>query len=552
MPDEETGAGTVADVLARLDQPERGLTFSGDGRPVRLSFARLREITGDAAARWAGLGVHRGDRVVLAVPGEHEFAVAFLSALRAGVVAVPVFPPLRLGHPDAYRRHLADVARLTGAVCCVVNEPVRRILGASVVAGAAVHDFADLLAAPAATYRPPEPGDLAFLQFSSGSTDAPKAVAVGHRALLATLRATHEGLRIDGARDRAVSWLPLHHDMGLVGFLLTPLIGQLPTWYLPPLRFARDPLSWLRLISRTRATLAFAPNFAYGLLTRRARESDIAGLDLSSWRVAGCGAEPVRPGTVRAFAGRFAPAGLRPSAFLASYGLAEATLPVTLTPCDEGLVTFSADSAVLRARGAAVPPSTPDSPVTELVSCGVPVAGTTVRIMTEDGRECAEGTEGEIVVRGPGLADGYFADPAATARAFRGGWLHTGDLGLSHGGRLYVTGRLKDLIVINGVNYHPQDIELAASEVPGVRAGNVAALAASGEHTEGVRLAIGASRAVDRNRLAEQVRRAVRQQLGLAVGDVVVVGGDLPKTSSGKIRRAHTAELLDSGELVAR
>ncbi|SFK17096.1 fatty-acyl-CoA synthase [Amycolatopsis sacchari] len=525
VPDE---VRTVADVLARLDRPERGLTFPG-GRAV--PFTRLRELTADAAARWPGLGARRGDRVVLVVADEYEFAVAFLSALRAGVVAVPVFPPFRAGQRESYRAHLHDVVARTGAVCCVVGEPIRRVLGDGPLAGRPVHGFAGLLAAPPGPVQPPEPEDLAVLQFSSGSTGTPKAVAVSHRALLATLLAIQAGLRIDGSRDRAVSWLPLYHDMGLVGFLLTPLIDQLPTWYLPPLRFARDPVSWLRLITEVRGTLAFAPNFAYGLLTRRAKDADIAALDLSSWRVAGCGAEPVRAATLRAFADRFAPAGLRRNAFLASYGLAEATLAVTLTPCDEGLTTF------------------PDG---ELVSCGVPVEGATVRVVGPDGQDLPDGTEGEIVVSGPGLADGYFGDPAATARAFRDGRLHTGDLGLLRENRLYVTGRIKDVIVINGVNYHPQDIELAASEVPGVRPGNVAALAVRDEHTEGVRLAVAASRAVDRDRLAEQVRRAVRSRLGLTVGEVVVVGGDLPKTSSGKLRRAHTAELLANGGLVAR
>ena len=396
-----------------------------------------------------------------------------------------------------------------------------------------VRGLADLRAAAAGPVRAPEPRDTAFLQFSSGTTAAPKAVVVSHGALWANAEAIRAGLRA-GRDDRAVSWLPLYHDMGLVGFLVVPVINEIATWYQSPMRFARAPVAWLRLISEVRATIAYAPNFAYGLLAARATDADVAALDLSAWRVAGCGAEPVHATTLRAFAERWCPAGFDERAFLPSYGLAESTLAVTLTPYGSGLRTLRLDDD------------------REVVSCGVPVAGTEVRILGPDAAWSGPGVEGEICVRGASLADGYHARPDETARAWAGGWLRTGDCGLVRDGHLYVTGRLKDLILVNGINHHPHDIERVAGTVAGIRPGNVAALPVRDGHTEGVRLVFSLARNADRDRVVDEVRRVVRRHLGLSLHDVRVVRGDLPKTSSGKLRRARTAELLRNGELVVR
>ncbi|MFT7836999.1 fatty acyl-AMP ligase [Saccharothrix sp. BKS2] len=541
---------TFADVLAGLDQDGRGLSFTGGDREHRIDFAELGALTCDLAARWAGLGVRRGDRVVLVVADEREFALLFLSALRAGVVAVPVYPPYRIGQLESYPADLRRSRAAVAAVCCVVGAALREFVEGA-LGGVPVHTPQDLAGAPPGPVHAPRPEDAAFLQFSSGSTGTPKAVTISHRALLANARAIRGVLATDGDHDRAVSWLPMYHDMGLVGFLLVPLLDQVPTWYLPPLRFARDPLSWPRLMSEVGASIAFAPNFAYGLVARRAANADLGALDLSRWRVAGCGAEPVHADTLAAFADRFAGAGFRRTAFMPSYGLAESTLAVALTPRDSGVTTLTADAGVLARRGRAAPPTSAGSRVVDLVSCGPPVEGAEVRVVGPAGEPRPDGEEGEIVVRGPSLADGYHGDPEGTARAWRDGWLHTGDHGLLHEGLLYVTGRVKDLIVVNGVNYHPHDIERAASEVPGVRLGNVAALAVRDGDTEGVRLAVATSREVDRDTLATEVRNAVSRRIGLPLRDVVVVRGDLPKTSSGKLRRSRTADLLDEGGLVS-
>ncbi len=550
MPDDLSAARTFADVLDALDVDSRGLTFDADTQPKHLSFAELGTRTAELAARWFGLGVRHGDRVVLVVADEYEFIPLFLSALRAGIVAVPIYPPYRVGQLESYQGNLRRVCAASGAKCCVVSGPLRDLVTRAGL-DLAVHAYGDLVAASPRPARRPDPDDLAFLQFSSGSTGPPRAAAISHRALLANVWAIRERLQTDGEADRAVSWLPLYHDMGLVGFLLVPMVDQVPTWYLPPLRFGRDPMSWLRLMSDVGGSIAFAPNFAYGLLTRRATDADIAGLNLSRWRVAGCGAEPVHADTLTAFTARFAAAGFRGAAFMPSYGLAESTLAVALSPRGTGLATLRVDADVLATHGRTQAPGPDSRRVTDLVSCGPPVAGTEVRVVDLEGRDCAEGMEGELVVRGSSLANGYYADPGTTAQTWQDGWLRTGDYGLLHSGQVYVTGRIKDLIVINGIKYHPQDIERVATEVAGVRLGNVAALAVQDGDTEAVRLAVAVRDGVDPQMLAEQVRRLVSRRLGLVLRDVIVVDGELPKTSSGKLRRSHTTELLETGELVA-
>ncbi|WP_433688061.1 fatty acyl-AMP ligase [Micromonospora carbonacea] len=521
----------MAAALDRLSERSRGLTFSADTTAAYVSFAELGELTADLAARWAGLGVRPGDRVVLVADDEYEFALLFLAALRAGVVAVPVHPPYRMGQAEHYGTILRRVVSDSTATCCIVGGPLREAVTGARLA-LPVHEPADLRAAAPGAIRAPQPQDTAFLQFSSGTTADPKAVIVSHRALLANAEAIRAGLRA-GPEDKAVSWLPLYHDMGLVGFLVVPVINQIATWYQSPLRFARSPIGWLRLISEVGATIAFAPNFAYGLLATRATDADVATLDLSAWRIAGCGAEPVHAHTLRAFAERFAPAGFDEHAILPSYGLAESTLAVTLSPAGRGLRTTRHDDR-------------------EIVSCGVPVAGTEVRILGPDGDWCDPGVEGEICVRGASLADGYHGKPEETARTWADGWLRTGDQGFLLHGHLYVTGRIKDLILANGTNHHPHDIERVAGTVAGIRPGNIAALPVRNRHSEGVRLVFSLARGADRDRVIEQVRRIVRRELGLSVHDVLIVQGDLPKTSSGKLRRALTAELLRTGELVVR
>lgn len=535
---------SVSLLLASMSSDDRGLNFLGPASRTSLSFRKLAELTGDIAARWNGLGHRLGDRVVIVAIDEQEFVKAFLSAIRAGVVPVPVFPPFAFGQLDAYQQGLRRICQISGAGRCLVSKPLVELLSSAQLP-CPVSPLEELFEARPGRTDSPGPSDVAFLQFTSGSTAAPKGVVLTHRSLMHHMEAIRRhGLAVDGARDRAVSWLPLFHDMGLIGFLFVPLLAQNATWYMSPLQFARDPLSWVRCLSEVDGTISYAPNFAYGLVTRRATDEALAGLDLSAWRVAGCGAEPVRSETLRGFAERFAVTGFDPKAFKPSYGLAEATLAVSMSPNGGGLTTLAVDPEVLAAEGKVVPPGPDAARTAELVSCGVPLHGTEVRIVGDDGSTLGTDQEGQVLVRSGSLTAGYFADPAATRAAWQDGWLRTGDNGFLHDGQLYITGRIKDVIIVNGRNHQPQDIEWIAAQVPGVRAGNVVALPAAGRDSEGVRLVLEARDEAVEQDLAADVRRHIRAQLGLAVTEVVVLPREgLPKTSSGKLRRSHTAVL---------
>ncbi|MFL6116421.1 MAG: fatty acyl-AMP ligase [Catenulispora sp.] len=543
-------ARTVAELVAGLDRDDRGLTFLADADDdgVFVSFRELGRLTADLAARWAASGFRPGDRVLLVVTDEREFALLFLSAIRAGLVPAPVVPPFAFGRLEAYREGLRRLAKIAEPALCVAGAAV---LPAVAEAGLScpVASAAEIFAAePAPMPDPPDPADPALLQFTSGSTGEPRGVRVSHRAVLSHVRSLTEALAIDGDTDRGVSWLPLFHDMGLIGKLVSCLASQTGVWFLPPHRFARDPGGFLRLMTRVRGTISFAPNFAYGLLARRADPAGLEALDLSAWRVAGCGAEPIRPDTLRAFAEAYRPAGFPARALTPSYGLAEATLTVCVTPPGSGMTTRTVDAAALAEGRVVLVGAGPGG--RELVSCGRPMPGVAVGIVDPSGRPLPEAEIGEIVVTAGHLADGYADDPEATAAAFRGPALHTGDTGFLLDAELYVTGRIKDLIIVNGRNHHPHDIERIAEEVGGVRPHSAVAVPMPGRDTEAVRLVVEATAYPPPDGLAGQLAAAVRRQAGVPVADVTIVRrGALPKTSSGKPRRRLTAELVDSGRL---
>src|SRR5262249_19285642 len=302
------------------------------------------------------------------------------------------------------------------------------------------------------------PSDPVFLQFTSGSTAAPKGAVVTHRSLVANGSCMlGEGLGGAGSDDVGVSWLPLYHDMGLIGFVLAPLVGLIPIVFIPTLQFVKRPVLWMEVIHKHRGTLTFAPNFAFARVTKRASEADLARWDLSCLRVVGCGAEPINAGTMRAFVARFEKSGLKPEVLLPCYGMAEATLAMTFVGLDE------------RIKVDAGPEGTAEN-----VSCGKPFPGHEIGIFDDDGRRLGEREVGEIRFRGPSVAGGYFRNPEATRQTFGAdGWLRTGDLGYVAGGDLYISGRSKDLIIVHGRNYYPQGIEWQVEEVPGIRKGNV-------------------------------------------------------------------------------
>lgn len=352
-----------------------------------------------------------------------------------------------------------------------------------------------------------------------------------------------------GPDDVAISWLPLYHDMGLIGFILGPLIYIGPVVILPTTSFARDPRVWLKAIDKYRGTITYAPNFAYAQVVKRLRDQDLETLDLSCLRVAGCGAEPIHATTLRTFAERLAPAGFRAEAFLPSYGLAESTLAVSIHRREAPIRTDRIDAEALK-RGRAHPAIENNGASSELVSCGVPFPDHQVSIINEDNEVLPEREIGEIIVKGPSVTMGYFRNPEATATTWRDGWLRTGDLGYLADGELFICGRSKELIIIRGANYYPQDIESAARDLPGVKRGNLVAFSVNEGNVE--RLVILAE--FDPREGVAELRRAIatriQETFGVEVHRVALVAvGTLLRTTSGKLQRSKMKQLYECGEI---
>ncbi len=526
--------------------------------PTQVSYAEMWRRARRFAAGLQALGVRPGDRVGLILPDSAEFIDAIFGAMLAGAIAVPVYPPMNLGQFDAYLANTTHILGQAGCSVVITDAQVRPILGKLLASAASlrvIETHAGLL--KGVTERA-EPGgvvvraeDVAFLQFTSGSTSRPKGVTLTHANLLANIAAIGAGLQLSSASS-GVSWLPLYHDMGLIGFVFAPVVYAVESIsFIPPLMFLKRPSIWLRELSRTRAAITFAPNFAYGLCTSRIKDSELDGVDLAQLRVAGCGAEPIQAGTLRAFAQRFAAHGLRSSALLPCYGMAEHSLAVTFAGMADELRVDRVDAAALAERRAVAPADA--APTVEVVSCGRVFAGHELRIVDELGAALGEREVGHIELRGPSVMAGYWNDPERTAEALRDGWLRTGDLGYLADGELYVCGRSKDLIIIHGRNYHPQDLEWQASQVEGVRRGNVIAFGL--HHPELGREYVVVAAELHREaeaseELGARVQAQILAALALRVDEVVLLPpGSLPKTSSGKLQRSKGAEMFARGEL---
>jgi fatty-acyl-CoA synthase len=407
--------------------------------------------------------------------------------------------------------------------------------------------------------------DVAFLQFTSGSTSRPKGVTLTHGNLAANIKCIMEdGLRMV-PEDIAISWLPLYHDMGLIGFVLAPIYNVVPVHFLPALLFLKRPITWFQAFTRYSGSTAYAPNFAYALCVKRIKPVDLEGLDVSRWRVAGCGAEPIRPETLEAFANTFERIGFKKSALLPSYGMAESSLAISFSELHEGMKTLSVHGPELWEKGIArVVPETDDDAI-RLVSCGHEFPDHQVRVFAPDDatseQPLADGVVGEMRIAGPSVMRGYWEDAERTRDTFAGTFLRTGDLGFLHEGHVFICGRSKEVVIVNGRNYYPQDMEWEASKVAGVRKGNVVAFGArdpSGMERDRERVVM-AFEVQDPERLGHSsallgdVRKAVQEGMGLTLDDVVALPpGALPKTSSGKLQRAKTRELYESGELMGR
>ena len=530
-----------------------------DAEPVRLSFAALVERAERIATGLVDRGLEPGQAVALMLPTGADYLATFLAVQMAGAIPVPIYPPARPSQlEDHVNRHAGILANAAARMLVTFGPALRvsRLLTAQVPGLGSVVDVAGLGGDGRFRDRPAlDESSTAFLQYTSGSTGNPKGVVLTHGDVLASLRAMAAAL---GAtpRDVFVSWLPLYHDMGLIGGWMGSLYYGFPLVLMSPLDFLARPVRWLEAIHRRRGTLSGGPNFAYELCVRRVEHDQAEGLDLSSWRVAFNGAEPVNPDTMRRFAEKFAPYGFAGNAMTPVYGLAEATLGVAFTPIGRGPRVETIDADAIARRALAIPASGgAPADVRRFVSCGPPIPGFEVRIVDERGTELRERAEGAIEFRGPSTTAGYFRSPAASRALFDGDWLRSGDRGYVAGGELYVTGRDKDLIVRAGRNLYPYDLEAAVGEVDGVRKGCVAVFASPDPDTGTERLVVVAeTREEDSGRrsgIVDAITRTATALLGGGPDEIVLAPPhSVLKTSSGKIRRTAVRELFESGVLL--
>ncbi len=530
----------------------RGLTFvAADETETALGWDAIRTRASLVAGALAALGVRPGERVAMVLPTGPEFMDAFFGTLLAGAVPVPLYPPMRLGRLPEYHAATARMLQLSGAVALLSDGRVGRLLGEAVRRGAPRLGLRNVIAlrdsgAPPVT-RSADPGTLALVQFSSGSTVDPKPVGLSHRAVLAQTDALRALMPDDTPEDPqlGVSWLPLYHDMGLIGCLLSAMTYPGPLVLLGPEAFLGRPALWLRALSRHQGTISVAPSFAYAVCARRVKDEEMEGMDLSRWRLALNGAEQVSVDAARRFSERFERWGFRPAALMPVYGLAEAALAVTFCPPRTPLRTVPVDPVEL-ARAGKVRAGT-----RTLASVGIPVPGMTVEVRDEAGGVALEGVVGRIVARGPSIMEGYVGQPEATRAVLAGGWLDTGDLGFVQDGELVVCGRAKDVVVLRGANHAPQEFEDALDGLTGVRAGCAVALGFVPPAGDGEELVLLVETTADAGPdLSDRVRAAVAERTGIRPHTVQLLApGTLPRTSSGKLRRSEALRRWTSGNL---
>jgi acyl-CoA synthetase (AMP-forming)/AMP-acid ligase II len=537
--------------LLRARAGERGedlaLRFKGDEGWSSWSHARLWEGACRVAAGLAGAGLRPGDHALMLVPEVEAAVVGLFGAWALGVVPIQVGLPFRLTDVGAFLAQLRLTAQRLDARAIIVSRALAAFATEPTDVPLLVAE--DLLAAePDGAPDPDAAPGPALIQLTSGSTGHPRGVVLSHERLMLHMASMSQAL--PSHRDSvAVSWLPLHHDMGLIGGLLFPFYNGFPGHLLSPMDFRSRPLSWLAAMSELRATICAAPPSAYALVVRLARKARDAGLDLRAWECAMIGAEPISPALLRSFVDAFAPVGFRAEAFFPVYGLAEATVAVTFPRLLAPTRVDSIDRVALERTGAAVP-CPPSTSALELVSVGRPIPGTELELVDEDGAMLPERRVGEILVRATTLMQGYYRDPKATSEAMREGWLRTGDLGYLADGELFITGRKKELIIKGGHNLIPSVIEELAGTVEGVRSGCVVAVGVRAEDVQTERVYVVAETKVEpaeRPALAERIRETLQQRAVVVDQILLVEPGTLPKTTSGKLRRRAVAETLAAG-----
>jgi 1-acyl-sn-glycerol-3-phosphate acyltransferase len=543
--------------------PERRhiLFYPGDGEPEEMTFGGLDRRARKVAAGLRDLGVGPGQAVGIMLPTCLDYFAAFYGAQMAGAIPVPLYPPARKSQIEDHLRRQAGILTTSQAgVLLTFPEvlPLARLLRAQLPGLRTVVTVSELSGPAAVTGALPEvkDSDIAFLQFTSGSTGNPKGVTLTHANLLANLRSVGKAVEM-GPGDVVVSWLPLYHDMGLIGSWMGSLYFGLPLVLMSPLTFLARPSRWLWAIHRHRGTLSPAPNFAYELCVRKVEDEEIDGLDLSPWRYALNGAEPVSPEAMRRFTERYTPYGFNPNAMAPVYGLAENSLALAFTPLGRGPVLDSVDREAFQRTGQAVAVPIDHPNAQRFVSCGMPVPDHEIRIVDESGNEVGERQEGRLEFRGPSATSGYYRNPEATARLIRDartGWVDSGDRAYIAGGEVHVTGRVKDIIIRAGRNLYPHELEEAVGEITGIRKGCVAVFGATDAENGTERVVVLAETREHGEEALERLRQAIQEVaidlLGTPADDVVLAPPHaVPKTSSGKVRRSASRDLYERGRI---
>lgn len=581
---------TLVDALEYAASGIRGINFysaRGD-LEVSLTYKEARDRAVEIGRRLTGLGLKKGARIALIADTSDDFVCFFLGAQYASVLPVPLPLPTSFGGREGYVQQLALQLKSCSASVVITPESMEELVEE------AVQGFDLKFSGTPAAFLSvtketgelclPKPEDIAYLQYSSGSTRFPHGISVTHKSLMANCHGnSFHGVNVRDD-DRVVSWLPFYHDMGLVGTFLTALASQVSLDYLATEDFARRPMTWLKLISRNKATITYSPTFGYDLCARRVGAEALAELDLSHWRIAGIGGDMIRPEVMRNFADTFGPTGFTPGTFMPSYGLAECTLAVSFMPVGRGVETDLVDEAKLsgleyaRTQGkgngkdngkgngklngalnghvhAARVNGNGSTRLREIVNCGKPLPEYEIEIRDPDSEALEDHSIGRVFVRGTSVMHGYFNDPEATAQVLcQDGWLDTGDMGYLLDGCLFIVGRVKDLIIVNGKNHWPQDLEWAAEQLPGVRNGDIAAIAVPGDNEEEIAAVLVQCRLRDpeeRRCFAEGVKKKILEATGVNCKIELIAPRTLPRTSSGKLSRAKARTQFLSGGLTA-
>jgi fatty-acyl-CoA synthase len=539
-----------------LDYAARGTTgynfYDGKGElDAVVPYEILRENARELAFRLLGLKVERGARVAIVADTHPDFLHFFFACQYAGLVPVPLPASIHLGGHQAYTEQLRRLlvncqASIAVAPPDFVSFLTEAAEGLNLRYAGSSESFIDL--PPASMHLNPSTSEeLAYLQYTSGSTRFPRGVMITQKAVINNLSRINEFGAKTTSQDRIMSWLPFYHDMGLVGLVLTPLVSQRSVDYLGTRDFAMRPRLWLKIISQNRSTISFSPPFGYELCLKRLRPDDIASFDLRCWRLAGVGAETIRPEPLLEFAEKLAPTGFSKKALVPCYGMAECSLAVSFAPLDEGIHIDSVYADQISENNHAMPVREMEpiqrSKIKQFVVCGKPLPDFEIEIRDKEGKSLPERHCGSLFVRGPSVMSGYLGEPELSREALsREGWLNTGDLAYRVNGNIVITGREKDLIIINGRNIWPQDMEYLAEKQEELRTGDASAFSVPGRNKEDIAVLVvecRESNEAKRNSLISRLQGEIRKELGIDCFIELVPRNTLPRTTSGKLSRSR-------------